>query len=107
MNAGNRYEIDDTEQVRPHIRLCHRILSEALAAGFTTVELCAVPGEGPNCSSAERGLVEVVHGLPAGGLRPAYRVLYTLQLARSCPLQNPGPLCGCRTKSPDPRSLQV
>jgi hypothetical protein len=47
MNASIRYEIDDTERNRPHVRLCHRILSEALAAGFTVVELATPPGAIP------------------------------------------------------------
>jgi len=55
MNAGKRFKIDDTEQVQPHIRLCHRILSEALAAGFTTVELTAVPGTAPAARARHEG----------------------------------------------------
>ena len=44
MNAKIRYEINDTDRIRPHIRLCHLILSEALASGFTAVELAATSG---------------------------------------------------------------
>jgi hypothetical protein len=55
MNAGKRFKIDDTEQVRPHIRLCHRILSEGLAAGFTIIELTAAPGTAPAARAQHEG----------------------------------------------------
>jgi hypothetical protein len=47
MSTVIRYEIDDTEQNRPHVRLCHRILSDALATGVTIVELATPIGALP------------------------------------------------------------
>jgi hypothetical protein len=44
MNATSRYDIDDTDRIRPHVRLCHDLLRKRLRSGFTAVEL-AVPAE--------------------------------------------------------------
>ena len=46
MNAS-RHVIDDTESIRPHVRLCHRILADALAGGYGLVELASPDGEMP------------------------------------------------------------
>ena len=37
MNAPLRHDIDDTDQVRPHVRLCHLVLREALAAHLDAI----------------------------------------------------------------------
>lgn len=55
MNANVRFDIDDTDQVRPHVRLCHLMLSEALAAGFTVVELATRPGAEPTARTQVDG----------------------------------------------------
>ena len=55
MNARTRYEIDDTERIRPHVRLCHRILSEALASGFSAVKLAALPEGMPTARAESEG----------------------------------------------------
>jgi hypothetical protein len=55
MNPSIRHTIDDTEQIRPHMRLCHRMLSEALAAGFTAIELATVPGGTPAARALSEG----------------------------------------------------
>jgi hypothetical protein len=55
MNPSIRHTIDDTEQIRPHMRLCHRMLSEALAAGFTAIELATVPGGTPTARALSEG----------------------------------------------------
>jgi len=47
MNAGTRYDIDDTDRVPPHVRLCHKILRDGLSAGFTAVELAQPSGSFP------------------------------------------------------------
>jgi hypothetical protein len=47
MDAGIRYDIDDSAANRPHVRLCHRILSEALAGGFAAIELATPPAAMP------------------------------------------------------------
>jgi hypothetical protein len=80
MNAGRRFKIDDTEQVRPHIRLCHQILSEALAAGFTSVELTAVPGTVPAARARHEGTWKSFMAFPP----PVYGQLveYFKQMAR-------------------------
>jgi hypothetical protein len=65
MNASIRYEIDDTERIQPHVRLCHRILSEALAAGFTAVELAAPPGAGPTARAQSDGSWKPFMAFPA------------------------------------------
>ena len=54
MHAETRHEIEDTERSRPHVRLCHRLLREALASGCTTVAL-GRPPEGMPTARAERG----------------------------------------------------
>jgi hypothetical protein len=50
-----RHEIDDTERARPHVRLCHRVLSEALASGFSAVELTTPPGGTPTAHAESGG----------------------------------------------------
>ena len=45
--TASRHAIDDTAMIRPHIRLCHRLLAEALVAGYGSVELTSPQGEMP------------------------------------------------------------
>lgn len=47
MPTGTRHTIDDTVKGRPHVRLCHLILRESLAAGFSLLELTTPPGGTP------------------------------------------------------------
>lgn len=47
MNAGIRYEIDDTSQNRPHVRLCNQILNQGVTGEFASVELVTRPGAMP------------------------------------------------------------
>lgn len=47
MIEGERHAIDDTEQVRPPVRLCHLILSDSLARGVTSIKVAAGPGTIP------------------------------------------------------------
>ena len=53
MSNAQPIAIDDTDQVRPAVRLCHLMLREALAHGFATVEL-TVPDDGPPTARAEQ-----------------------------------------------------
>ena len=55
MHAPLRHEIDDTDQVRPHVRLSHLVLREALAGGFTAVELAAPPRAMPTARAQSGG----------------------------------------------------
>lgn len=43
----SRHVIDDTELIQPHVRLCHRILADALASGYGLVEFVSSHGEMP------------------------------------------------------------
>ena len=43
----SRHVIDDTELIQPHVRLCHRILADALASGYGLVEFVSPHGEMP------------------------------------------------------------
>ena len=66
MNAPLRHDIDDTDQIRPHVRLCHLVLREALAAGFTAVELAAPPGAPPTARAQSGGAWKWFMAFPAG-----------------------------------------
>ena len=55
MTGNVRHEIDDTPQVRPHVRLCHQMLSEGLTSGFSAVELTPVPDAMPQARVQSAG----------------------------------------------------
>lgn len=55
MNAPIRHDVDDTEMVRPHIRLCHLLLRESMQAGLTTVEVTTPPGGVPTARALREG----------------------------------------------------
>jgi hypothetical protein len=55
MDDNVQYEIDDTDRVPPHVRLCHVILREGLGAGFTAVELTTPPGAMPIARAMSEG----------------------------------------------------
>ena len=55
MTATARHVIDDTERIRPHVRLCHHILREGLASRFTAVEFNAAPGATPSARAQSDG----------------------------------------------------
>jgi hypothetical protein len=69
MSTPLRYEIDDTDQVRPHVRLCHRILSESLAAGFTAVELATPLGGMPTARAQQAGSWKSFMAFPPAAYR--------------------------------------
>jgi hypothetical protein len=50
-----RYNIDDTKWVRPHVRLCHLILSEALTRGYTAVKFQVSSGGLPSARAKTTG----------------------------------------------------
>ena len=68
MDEPARYTIDDTEHVRPIVRLCHLILRSGLTEGFTAVELTCPPGEMPTARSERDGRWEWYMAFPS----PAY-----------------------------------
>jgi hypothetical protein len=60
-----RYVIDDSDRVRPHIRLCHRLLAEALVNGYGTVELVSPPGEMPGARAGVDGAWKPLMAFPS------------------------------------------
>jgi hypothetical protein len=64
MQAGTRYQIDDTERNRPHIRLCHRMLSHGLITGLTAVELTAPAGTMPTARARHDGSWKALMAFP-------------------------------------------
>lgn len=74
MDDAVRYSIDDTELVRPHVRLCHLMLRSALTEGFTAVELTCPPDEMPTARSQRDGRWEwyMAFPPPVYGLVVAY-----------------------------------
>jgi hypothetical protein len=79
MNEDVRYAIDDTDQIRPHMRLCHRLLSEGLTAGFSIVELATPPDGMPTARAQVGDALQPLMAFPP----PVYAMLveYLKQMA--------------------------
>lgn len=79
MNHSTRHNIDDTDQIRPHMRLCHRMLSEGLTAGYTAVELATDPGGAATARAQTGGSWKSYMAFPS----PVYQqlVVYFKQMA--------------------------
>jgi len=79
MNDTVRYAIDDTDRIRPHMRLCHRILSEGLTAGFPIVELSTPPDGMPTARAQVGDALQPFMAFPP----PVYAMLveYLKQMA--------------------------
>lgn len=74
MGEAVRYTIDDTERVRPIVRLCHLILRSGLTEGFSAVDLTCPPDEMPTARSQRDGRWEwyMAFPPPAFGLMVEY-----------------------------------
>jgi hypothetical protein len=64
MNAGTRHDIDDTDQIRPHVRLCHQILRDGITTPFAAVHLSTPAGAMPTARVQTQGKWEEYMAFP-------------------------------------------